>query len=638
MNKSFLLVFLMVAVSFTGCIDSEDSNDLLTEPVGEVNVPGNALVLTRDADATECSNGGITLDVGVDEDGDGKLNSTETFNTSTICNGADGIDGKDGSSCSAFESGNGTYTVSCTDGTNFTVSDGQQGPAGEKGEDVTRLNTTVLTRIDEPADSLNCGAGGRVISHGLDNGDGNGTESNGLLEDGEIDSSTTLCTTLSIGMILDINLGPGSSFPSEFAALNDDQIIFAANDGQKGNELWMVTLSSGIVALVKDIDTRVGYGSDPNGFTLFNDELYFRADDGYSGEELWKTDGTADGTVMVKDIRSGDDNSFPFEFTLFNDELYFSAYTDDNGRELWKTNGTEVSTVLVKDIVSDGHSNPSQFTLFNDELYFRASDEDHGTELWKTDGTEDGTVLVKDIYPGENDYVPRSGYPSGFTVMGDSLYFSAYDSSGSELWKTDGTRIGTTRIADIYEGEPSSYPSGFTVLGDYMYFTASDEENGYELWRTAGSGAYLVKDIFSGQVSSSPSYFHVFNSHIFFSANDGNGTELWKTDGTEDGTYMVKDINSDGYSDPTSFVTVGDKLYFVATGQFGRELYTSDGSMNGTQIVNDFNYGAADSLHGLYSGRDLFALDSYLLFSAQDGYFGYELYFNQIRETNIYYS
>ena len=124
MNKSFLFVIMMVAASFTGCIDSDDSEDALTDPVGEVNVPGNALVFTRDADATECSNGGITLDVGVDDDGDGTLNATEIFNTSTICNGANGIDGKDGSSCSASSNDNGTYTVSCTDGTNFTVSDG----------------------------------------------------------------------------------------------------------------------------------------------------------------------------------------------------------------------------------------------------------------------------------------------------------------------------------------------------------------------------------------------------------------------------------------------------------------------------------------------------------------------------------
>ena len=114
MNKSFLFVIMMVAASFTGCIDSEDSEEILADPVGEVNVPGNALVFTSDADPTECSNGGITLDVGVDEDGDGTLNATEIFNTSTICNGADGIDGSDGadgSSCSAFDNGNGIIVL-----------------------------------------------------------------------------------------------------------------------------------------------------------------------------------------------------------------------------------------------------------------------------------------------------------------------------------------------------------------------------------------------------------------------------------------------------------------------------------------------------------------------------------------------
>ena len=123
---------------------------------------------------------------------------------------------------------------------------------------------------------------------------------------------------------------------------------------------------------------------------------------------------------------------------------------------------------------------------------------------------------------------------------------------------------------------------------------------------------------------------------------------MWKTDGTDDGTYMVKDIypgdNTYGNtlsSSPGDFVTVGDIMYFTATGQFGRELYSSDGSTTGTQLVNDFNYGSADGSPYYYSYYDqgqLFALDSYLLFQAQDGYFGYELYFNQLRETNVYYN
>ena len=298
---------MMVAASFTGCIDSEDSEEILTDPVGEVNVPGNALVLTRDADSTECSNGGITLDVGVDEDGDGKLNSTETFNTSTICNGADGIDGKDGSSCSAFDSGNGTYTVSCTDGTNFTVSDGEK---GDSGQDVTRSNSTLLTRIDDPDPSLNCVAGGRVISYGLDNGDGDGISANGNLESGEIDTSTTLCSTMSFGLFRDINLGSGSSYPTEFTALNDEQVIFTADDG----EYWKRALASNArnsdsVVMVKDINLGAA-PVDPSNFTLMNNELYFRQMMASTEVNYGKQTELKMVRSMVKDIRDGPGSKF----------------------------------------------------------------------------------------------------------------------------------------------------------------------------------------------------------------------------------------------------------------------------------------------------------------------------------------
>ena len=561
MNKSFLFVIMMVAASFTGCIDSENSEDTLTDPVGEVNVPGNALVFTRDADATECSNGGITLDVGVDDDGDGTLNATEIFNTSTICNGADGVagekgepgekgemgdqgdPGEDGSSCSAFDNGNGTYTVSCSDGTSFTVSDGQ---------DVTRSNDTLLTRIDDPDDSLNCVAGGRVISYGLDNGDGDGISANGNLESGEIDTSTTLCSTMSFGLFRDINLGSGSSDPTLFTVLDDENAIFSAYNGESGRELWVLRPESGSVAMVKDINIGSD-GSNPNGFTEMNGVLYFNANDGEHGNELWKTDGTEEGTTMVKDIRDGSASSNPSEITEFNGELYFRADDGVTGYELWKTDGTSIGTILVADISEDGGSFPSEITEFNGELYFRADDGVTGYELWKTDGT--GAELVKDIrdgYAGSNPYY--------FTEMNGELYFSADDEEhGREIWKTNGTTSGTGMVVDLNPGSASS--------------------------------TYLEQAV----------------------------------------------VHTDGYG--------VERLYFVGDGgSFGSELYVTDGTAAGTVLVKDFSYGSSSGVSAFTCESDycgpltMLSFGKYMIFSANDGYFGTELYYNNVVETSVFYS
>ena len=142
-------------------------------------------------------------------------------------------------------------------------------------------------------------------------------------------------------------------------------------------------------------------------------------------------------------------------------------------------------------------------------------------------------------------------------------------------------------VYNVCPGGSGSYPQDFVVMGGWLYFTATDCDDGYELWKTdgnpgGGSHTLLVKDILPGSGSSYPFALTVVSDGfdgelLYFSANDGSfGYELWRSDGTEQGTIMVKDIRYGGDSglDYTKMYAVGDILLFTADDGFtGQELY-----------------------------------------------------------------
>ena len=86
----------------------------------------------------------------------------------------------------------------------------------------------------------------------------------------------------------------------------------------------------------------------------------------------------------------------------------------------------------------------------------------------------------------------------------------------------------------------------------------------------------MVKDTNIGSGTSSVDKLTAVGNALYFMANDGaNGYELWRSDGTANGTMMAKDINSgSSNSDPSELTAVGNSIYFYAdNGQDGKELW-----------------------------------------------------------------
>src|SRR5437588_8840654 len=145
--------------------------------------------------------------------------------------------------------------------------------------------------------------------------------------------------------------------------------------------------------------------------------------------------------------------------------------------------------------------------------------------------------------------------------------------------------INTNTLGSLNSGGP------WPVLDGVAYFWASDV-HGEELWRSDGSpdGTWLVKDINPGPESSYPRYLTAWKGALWFTALvESNRTALFKSDGTSNGTVVIKD-GFFGYPNLAAGLLAGlaDTLMFAANnGTNGLELWKSDGTAEGTVLLKD---------------------------------------------------
>lgn len=330
---------------------------------------------------------------------------------------------------------------------------------------------------------------------------------------------------------------------------------------------------------------------DASELTATADGLIFAADDGEAGWELWTSDGTAAGTRRLADLARGRPGLDPQALADFGGTLVFSGRALPYGRELWRSDGTSDGTVLIADVAPGARSSePRSLTPSGETLYFSAGDGVHGRELWRSDGTAAGTYLVADIAAGADASDPDELVADGH---GGIYFFASQPGTGYELWHSDGTAAGTRLVRDIHPGENGSRSYGdlpMLLFGEALLFAAREPEYGDELWRSDGTadGTRVLADLRAISYRDGPDGLTAVGELVVFFADDDSGEEsLWRTDGSAAGTARLAGV---GRLMGRPAVVNGRMLFVTLTFAASRaryQLWQTDGTPQGTFVIDD---------------------------------------------------
>lgn len=273
-------------------------------------------------------------------------------------------------------------------------------------------------------------------------------------------------------LAVDVRPGPDGSYPRDLAVVGE-RLVFGAVDGP-GRPRYPVSTDG----TPQGTTTMVGTGpgpSDPTSFVTIGSRAAFIATGPTIGSEVFMTDGS---TVWpLVDLWPGARGSDPDELTAFGRRIAFVATDQAHGREVRVTDGTAAGTTVREVRPDNASSNPRRLTSLGGRLHFQALDLFHGIEPWALGPTGEPTLL-RDFNPGQtHSFVLPLGAVGSVVLLQNWL-----GNGGSELWRTDGTRAGTTRVA--LPGQPSAtIADGLVgVVGGTALLSLGVPALGDELW------------------------------------------------------------------------------------------------------------------------------------------------------------
>lgn len=214
-------------------------------------------------------------------------------------------------------------------------------------------------------------------------------------------------------------------------------------------------------SIVKDNSLYVASGSIPYYLTKINE-------DSKSIYDFKMIPIESDGIVY-------DSWSYFSQFAIVNDKLIIAARLPYQNEKLF---------VLNDDVFRDFYILPNEFLLSSDAYFLgvvnnklifhnRKSETDSTPCLWVSDGTTQGTKILREDLsfgsnPGSSLYPVHSRLNINFS---DRLFFNGKtNSSGLEIFYTDGTTQGTKLLKEVREGSEDSFPADLVFYKGNLYF------------------------------------------------------------------------------------------------------------------------------------------------------------------------
>jgi len=350
--------------------------------------------------------------------------------------------------------------------------------------------------------------------------------------------------------------------------------VFTGLDTNFVNRMFCSDGTPGGTRVITNITSIYGKGFptftlDIGGSTIFNmSSVNFG--------EVWVSNGTTNGTRRVFKSGTSEHLRDGRMFTANGSRLGFFAYAQDGVTRFWTMTNILADALAGPELGYYGGYPVADVMpkVLGDRWVFPGISAYTNFPLWITDGTVTGTVGFGSA--------PSTSYPGGrlvdaprrLFVHGSNVIFAAgYGFDGEELFASDCTAGGTRYLGNLYKlssagANPGSSPRQFTQLGSWVLFTAADKNRGEELWRTDGTedGTIFIKDIFPGIPSSEISDMTNVGNRVYFTARtESGGRELWSTDGTAQGTLPVEDLMPGaGSSDPKALQSLSSNLLYFA--------------------------------------------------------------------------